>query len=51
MIETSSLGGGKKLLIEHHKEYMEFLHNNPNRIAYSGTQTINHTTYFYVVLK
>lgn len=51
MIETKGLGGMRKLLIERYAELRDVLKREGSNVFTVGTETINHTTYFRVILK
>lgn len=51
MIETKGLGGMRKLLIERYAEFMDVLKREGSNVFTVGIETINHTTYFRVILK
>ena len=51
MIETKGLGGMRKLLIENYAEFMDVLKREGANVFTAGTETINYTVYFRVILK
>lgn len=51
MIETKGLGGMRKLLIERYADFMDVLKREGSNVFTVGTETINYTTYYRVILK
>ena len=50
MIETSGIGGKRKLLIEHHAEFMDVLNQEGGNVFSAGVETHNGITFFSIVL-
>lgn len=51
MIETKGLGGMRKLLVEHYKEFRDVLKREGPNVFSAGTETHDHITYFRIILK
>ena len=51
MIETKGLGSTRKLMNEHYAEFMDVPKREGSNVYAVGTETVNCTTYFRVLLK